>query len=133
MWGHDWSLRRWDPFDMNRNVWRQFEMMDRMMDRTFERFENDMFNTRRNMLQLPEFQQRAIQPTSTTYTKSYSSVDEREDIIDGKRIKYKTLETTKEKDGVKIPHIVREIECDPPCELETLQKCIQFKEDVGGK
>jgi len=43
------------------------------------------------------------------------------------------LETTKEKDGVKIPHIVREIECDPPCELETLQKAIQFKENVGGK
>jgi hypothetical protein len=54
-------------------------------------------------------------------------------VVDGKRIRYKTLETTKEKDGVKIPHMLREIECDPPCDLETLQKCISFKENVGGK
>jgi len=85
------------------------------------------------MLQAPEFTQRAIQPTSTTYTKSYHTVDQREDIVDGKRIKYKTLESTKEKDGVKIPHVVREIECDPPCDLETLQKHIQFKENIGGR
>jgi hypothetical protein len=61
------------------------------------------------MLQSSDFQQRNVQPQSTTYTKSFHSVDEREDVVDGKRIKYKTLESTKEKDGVKIPHLVREI------------------------
>jgi hypothetical protein len=51
--------------------------------------------------------------------------------VDGKRIRYKTLETTKEKDGVKIPHVVKEIVCDPPCDIETLKNYIQFKEQAG--
>jgi len=38
----EWGLRRWDPFDLNWNVWRQFEMMDRMVDRTLGSFENEM-------------------------------------------------------------------------------------------
>jgi hypothetical protein len=42
----DWMLRRWDPFDLDWNVWRQFEMMDRTIDRTFSRFENEMNQTR---------------------------------------------------------------------------------------
>lgn len=59
------------------------------------------------MLKQSENIQNQIKPTSSTYTKSYHSVDEREDVIDGKRIKYKTLESTKEKDGVRIPHVLR--------------------------
>eukprot|EP00347_Sterkiella_histriomuscorum_P022989 403336380 len=133
MFGGDWFLQRWDPFSLNQNPWRQFEMMDRMLDRTFDKFENEMFQNRNQMLQSQDFQQRQIQPESSTYEKSYHSVDSREEVIDGKRIKYRTLETTKEKDGVKIPHTLREIQCDPPCDLETLQKCITFREDVGGQ
>eukprot|EP00347_Sterkiella_histriomuscorum_P013873 403363041 len=133
MFGGDWILQRWDPFSMNLNIWRQFEMMDCMLDRSFDKFENEMFQNRNLILQSQDFKQRQIQPQSSTYEKSYHSVDSREEVIDGKRIKYRTLETTKEKDGVKIPHLLREIECDPPCDIDTLQKCITFREDVGGK
>jgi hypothetical protein len=63
MWGgapSDWHLRRWDPFDMNWNVWRQFEAMDRTLDRTFDRFENEMNQTRNQMLKSSDFTQRSI-------------------------------------------------------------------------
>jgi hypothetical protein len=133
MFGYDWALSRWDPFDMNLGTWRQFENMDRMLDRTFESFENDMELTRQKMLQSQEVKQRAIRPESTSYTKSFHSLDQHEDILDGKRIKYKTLESTKEKDGVKIPHVLREITCDPPVDLDKLRDYIQFKELTGGQ
>lgn len=132
MWG-DWSLRRWDPFDMNWSVWRQFENMDRMLERTFDTFEEDMDSFRNKALQSSQTQQQQIQPERTSYMKSYHSVDQREDVVNGKRIKYKTLETTKEKDGVKIPHVIREITCDPPCELDTLKDYVKFKELTGGQ
>jgi hypothetical protein len=58
-------------------------------------------------------------------------VDQHEAVIDGKKISIKTLETTKEKDGVKIPHVLREVTCEPPCELKTLQDYVKMHETVG--
>lgn len=52
--------------------------------------------------------------------------------MNGTRIIYKTLEYTKERDGVKIPHVIREVVCDPPCNLDTIRDYIQFKEQIGG-
>lgn len=47
----DWFLRRWDPFDLDWSLYRHFEEIDRLMDRNFRRFEEDMQNTRQKMLQ----------------------------------------------------------------------------------
>lgn len=52
-------------------------------------------------------------------------------MIDGKRIAIKTLETTKERDGVKVPHVLREVTCDPPCDLKLVQDYVQLKETIG--
>lgn len=53
-------------------------------------------------------------------------------MIKGTRIKVRTLETTKEKDGVRIPHILREITCDPPCDLDTVKNYAKIRENLGG-
>eukprot|EP00347_Sterkiella_histriomuscorum_P001110 403373288 len=63
---------------MNLNIWRQFEMMDCMLDRKFDRFENEIFQNRNLILQSQDFKQRQIQPQSSTFEKSYHSVDSRE-------------------------------------------------------
>lgn len=52
-------------------------------------------------------------------------------MINGKRITVKTLESTKEKDGVKFPHVLKEVTCDPPCELKTLQDFVDIRESIG--
>lgn len=54
-------------------------------------------------------------------------------IVNGVRIKQKQLESIKEKNGVKMPHTVKEVTCDPPCDLDTLKKYSQMKESVGDK
>ena len=58
-------------------------------------------------------------------------MDQRESVIDGKRITVKTLESTKEKDGVKFPHVLKEVTCDPPCDMKTLQDFVQLRETIG--
>jgi len=49
------------------------------------------------------------------------------------RIKQRSLETIKEKDGVTIPNIVREVTCEPACDIETLQDYVNLKENIGGQ
>jgi hypothetical protein len=59
-------------------------------------------------------------------------VDEQHAVIDGKKLTIRTLETTKEKDGVRIPHILREITCEPEMDLETVRKYAKLRENIGG-
>lgn len=53
-------------------------------------------------------------------------------LVNGVRIRQKSLETIKEKDGVRMPHVVKEVTCDPPCDIETLKNYSLLKESVGG-
>ncbi len=67
-----------------------------------------------------------------SYSKQSHSVDSHEAVLDGKKISVKTMDTSKEKDGVKIPHVLKQVTCDPPCEIDTLKDYVALKENAGG-
>lgn len=66
----DWFMRRWDPFDLEWSLWRHFEEIDRLMDRSFRTFEKQMLNHRQKMLEEFKAEKKpAIKPESTSYTR----------------------------------------------------------------
>ncbi len=51
--------------------------------------------------------------------------------IDGIKIKKREVNSERERDGLKIPHKLREIEFTPPAELQFIQKNDDVGEDFG--
>ena len=128
--------RVFDPLDLDSNVWRHFQEMDRSLDRQFRYHEREMEHQRRQLMD--QFKQEGLSNLNledTSYSKETHSVDQRSALVNGSRIRQKTLETIKEKDGVRMPHLVKEITCDPPCDLKTVRDFVKMREltESGGE
>ena len=65
-----------------------------------------------------------------SYTKEHRQVETRALQIDKYRILYKLIDQTKEKDGIVLPHIVRQIDCNPAAPLDILRDNALFEETV---
>ena len=65
-----------------------------------------------------------------SYTKEHRQVETRALQIDKYRILYKLIDQTKEKDGVILPHIVRQIDCNPAASLDILRENALFEESL---
>ena len=63
-----------------------------------------------------------------SYTKEHRHVETRALQIDKYRILYKLIDQTKEKDGIVLPHVVRQIDCNPAAPLEILRENALFDE-----
>jgi len=53
--------------------------------------------------------------------------------IDGHRLKWRVLDYLQERDGVKVPHVVKQIFCDPPAPIDIIQKNVKIKETLGNQ
>ena len=121
--------RAWDPLDLEWSTWRHFQEMDRALERNFRYFDRDMEQQRRQLLDT--FKEEGIANLNledTSYSKETHNVDQRSALVNGCRIRQKTLETIKEKDGVRMPHLVKEVTCDPPCDIDTVKDFVKLKE-----
>lgn len=70
----------------------------------------------------------AGQLTHSSYTKESRKVETRALQIGKYRILYKLIDQTKEKDGVMMPHVVRQIDCSPATPLSLLMENAPFEE-----
>jgi hypothetical protein len=149
----------WKDFDdWHKSIFDDFSKIDQEMDRRFRDF-SDMINKNRER-QLEDFRktfeqtpsakalkqeetgaaekQLAKKPeagelstlTAHSYTKERRQVETRALQIGRYRILYKMIDQTKEKDGVELPHIVRQIDCNPAAPINILKENTLFEEFV---
>jgi len=83
------------------------------------------------MLEEIKNQNTEVSTSDNRYFKHFSNVSENMITIDNHRIKWRTLDYLQERDGVRVPHIVKQIFCNPPAPIELLQKNINLKETIN--
>ena len=71
------------------------------------------------------------QLTRHSYTKEHRQVETRSLQIGQYRLLYKLIDQTKERDGLIIPHIVRQIDCSPAAPLNILLENAFFQEELA--
>jgi uncharacterized membrane-anchored protein YhcB (DUF1043 family) len=66
-----WFLRRWDPFETDWSLYRHFEEIDKVMDKSFRKLEHQMEKSRQRLLEEIQSQEKKpkITPESTSYLK----------------------------------------------------------------
>jgi len=65
--------------------------------------------------------------------KETSKMDSNTVTINGVTIRSRVIEIIRERDGVKLPYIIRQVFCEPAAPLDMLRKHISFKENILGK
>ncbi len=68
--------------------------------------------------------------TRHSYTKEHRQVETRALQIGQYRILYKLIDQTKEKDGIVLPHLVRQIDCNPAAPINILKENALFEETL---
>jgi len=65
--------------------------------------------------------------------KDMSRIESNTVTINGVEIRSRIIDVTRERDGVKIPFIIRQIFCHPGAPIDMLRRHITFKEGLFGK
>lgn len=145
----------WKDFDdWYKSIWSDFGRIDQEIDRRFKEYSDFMFKNRQR--QLEDFRKESEkkpqlkasgetsqqlakqQPTESqvgtlshaSYTKEHRQVETRAIQLGKYRILYKFIEQTKEKDGLILPHIVRQIDCSPAAPIDLLMENSPYEEEL---
>jgi hypothetical protein len=74
-----------------------------------------------------------VVPSGNTYVKSQSNVESSTITINGVTFRFRLIHLMKERDGIRIPHLVKQIFCSPACSLQLLQENASLMETVDGR
>ena len=70
--------------------------------------------------------------SGNTYTKQSQNVETSQITINGITLKQKLLQFVKERDGIRLPHLIKEVFCSPPASLSTVLDYATLLETVNG-
>lgn len=119
------------------SLWDEFRPLELSLDAKFDRFEKEMEETRKSMLaDIRKDMSSDLVPSANTYSVSQSNVEMSTLTINGITFRFRTIEFFKERDGIRIPHTIRQIFCNPASPIDLLQENSKFKEienDVENK
>ena len=148
----------WKDFDdWYKSIFDDFSKIDQEMDRRFRDFSESMNKNRERQLEEfrkffdktasakaikqeesgAQGQQQVAKRaegdelsalTAHSYTKERRQVETRALQIGRYRVLYKMIDQTKEKDGVELPHVVRQIDCNPAAPINLLKENALFEE-----
>ena len=103
------------------------------MDRKFKHFEDVMEKERQRSLQEHKDSHKEGQLAKKTYSKQSTSVESSELEVDGHHMKFILSTYTKEKDGIKVPYIYKQITCEPPAPADFIRSHTEtIWETIGG-
>ena len=69
--------------------------------------------------------------TGSAYSKQKSNVNTNQITVDGKTLRFRSIDLMKEKNGVKMPHQVNQIHCSPPAPIELVKEHSTIKERIN--
>ena len=73
-----------------------------------------------------------IVASSNTYSKQTQNVETSQITINGTTLRQKLLQFVKERDGVRLPHLVKEVYCSPAADISTVMDYATVMETVNG-
>jgi len=92
-----------------------------------------MEQTRKQMLnEMKQAMSTDIVPSGNTYSKVQSNVESNTITMNGITFRFRTINFLKEKDGIRIPHKVKQIICSPASSIQLLQDNSTIFESVNG-
>lgn len=127
-------MQPWGNLPMS-NVFKDWRDIMSDFDRTFDSFEKEMEQTRRDWLKTynEDKNKQLTLPTYHSYQKESHNEESRVLTVKDHTLKFKICEMTKERDGVKIPHIIKQFEVEPPADVNLLTDYSHMKETIGSK
>ena len=123
--------------------------MERMFDSRFRNFNEQMEKNRQLMLKQMDTERKQLTTgkqeggqlakrpeegqlmTQHSYTKQNRMSESRAVQVGKYRIMYKLVDETRERDGISLPHIVRQINCHPAAPMNILSENSIFEETLG--
>jgi len=72
-----------------------------------------------------------IIPSENTYVKSQSNIESSTILINGIKFRFRFIHLMKERDGIRIPHIIKQIFCSPGSSIQLLQDNSTLKESIN--
>lgn len=129
----DMALPFSTPFDdWHLSLWDELRPIEKTLDKKFKRFEHQMDLTRKNMLHdMKKMMSKDIIPSENTYVKSQSNVESSTVHINGITFRFRFVHVMKERDGIRIPHIIKQVFCHPGSSIELLQENATLKESIN--
>lgn len=125
--------------DWQNRMWEDYNRIEKDLNKKFEEFNDRMFKNRKLQLEEKQKEQEGRVATKAegggelqhmSYLKERRQVDSNEIIVDGHRMLFRTLDYSKERDGVLIPHILKQVYCHPAISLDLLKENSFFKESI---
>ena len=101
------------------------------LEKNFSAFKTEMDNSKKQMLDELKKGKKDIAVSDHTFMKEVSEVEQRKFTVGGITLEFSVLNFMKERDGVRLPHLVKQIECFPPCSIDLLLEHSTLKETIN--
>jgi hypothetical protein len=71
-----------------------------------------------------------VVPQGYSYEKNMSNVEQSQITIDGTTLRFRMVSFVKEKEGIRMPHLLKQIFCSPPAQIQMIQQYANLTESM---
>ena len=115
---------------MGLSIWDELRPLEEALNKKFEKMMKK--NEGESMLEdIMEKMQTEVVPAINNYTKSSSTVETSSMTVGEYTLNFRIINYIKEKDGIRIPHIIKQVFCNPAVSVECLRDNCIFKETIN--
>ena len=119
--------------DNQLSIWEHSSYLDNELDHAFSHYELKMEETRKAMLDKIKHTtpSKDVVISGNTYQTFNQHVEQSQITINGVTLRQKVINLIKERDGVRLPCLIKELFCSPPCTLPLALDYATITETLG--
>ena len=118
--------------DNQLSIWDHSNLIDNLVDEKMSAFQQQMDQTRKTMLDQLKGDKQDVVFSGNTYTNVSHNVETSQITVNGITLRQKVIQFIKERDGVRIPYLIKELFCSPPATLPLVLDYATITESISG-